>query len=270
MGFVRTAAELARIQRLLGEPRFVAGRQLRVEFLTSPDVITRLLPPPLIPASQPLVSVTVGQWHSNGFGDFAGGSIYLAASHEGEPGGYALTMWMNREPAMAFGREVFGEPKKLATVRLRADAERHEASVERNGVALLTLSGERMCEADAREQTRIAFNYRSRTAADGVGLEGPAVLTRATFTERVRLRLQGDGTVQLHGSVHDPLEELEIVSVLGATYCEQDIAGRCEPIASVAAEDFLPFHHGRADDWLALDTAGAGAGAGAGADRRVE
>ena len=39
-----------------------------------------------------------------------------------------------------------------------------------------------------------------------------------------------------------------------ATFSEHDIVARCEPVAEVPALDFLPYHHGRADDWLALDT----------------
>jgi acetoacetate decarboxylase len=254
VGFVRTTEELERIGRVLREPRFVGGRQLKVEFLTDPALLARLLPPPLQPADEPLVSVTVGQWHSNGFGDFAGATIYLSAAHEGVSGGYALAMWMNAEPPLTFGREVFGEPKKLATVRLERREECRIASVERNGTRLIALRGVMTHELERTEQTRVAFNYRSRTAPGGVGLDGPAVLTRATFTEEVRLREEGAGTVELRGTVHDPLDELEVLSVVRATYSEQDTAGRCEAIASVPAEEFLPYHHGRADDWLALDS----------------
>jgi acetoacetate decarboxylase len=255
MGFVRTAEELERIRRILGEPQFVGGRQLKVEFLTNPALLAHLLPPPLEPAAEPLVAVTVGEWHSNGFGDFAGGSIYLSASYRGTSGGYALAMWMDREPPLVFGREVFGEPKKLASARLELRGERRIASLERNGTRLLALRGMMTQVVDPAERTRTAFNYRSRTAPDGDGLDGPAVLTQATFTETVRLQEEGPGTVELRGTAHDPLDELEVVSVLGATYSEQDITGRCEAIASVAPEQFLRYHHGRSDDWLALDTA---------------
>jgi len=254
MSFVRSPAEIERIQRILGEPRFVGGRQLTVEFLTSRETLERLLPPPLRATPEPRVSATIGKWHSNGFGDFAGASIYLAATHEGVPGGYALAMWMDGEPARAFGWEVFGEPKKLATILLGGSGEHHCASIERDGGRLVDLEGVMSEDLEPAERVRIAYNYRSRTAPDGIGLDGPAVLTRATFTERVRRRRRGQGTVSFRDSVHDPLGELEIVSVLGATYSELDIAARCEAIDSVPGEEFLAFHHGRADDWLALDT----------------
>jgi acetoacetate decarboxylase len=260
MGFVKTTEELAGIERLLGKPRFLGGRQLKVEFLTDPEVLARLLPPPLEPTAQPLASITVGEWHSNGFGDFTGASLYLSATHEGLPGGYALAMWMQGEPAVMFGREVFGEPKKLATVRLHSDGRSHRATVERGGALLLALEAETARDVEPLEQLRIAFNYRARTAVEGIGLDGPALLTRASFTETVRVRREGQGTIELHGTVHDPLEELPVRSVLGATYSEQDIAGHCEVVASVEAAEFVPYHQGRSDDWLSLDTAPANQG----------
>jgi acetoacetate decarboxylase len=258
MGFVKTPAELERIQRALGAPRFVAGRQLTVEFLTRPATLARLLPPPLEPAERPLVSVTIGEWHSNAMGDFAGASIYLAASHEGVHGGYALAMWMDGEPAIAFGRELFGEPKKHARVSLQRDDERITASVERHGSRLISLAAVMSDDLEPAGGSRIAYNFRSRAAAGGLGLDGPAVLTRSSFTETVRRRRRGRGALELRGSVHDPLEELEVGTVLGATYSELDLAARCEPVASVPAEDYLPYHHGHCDDWLALDTSSAG------------
>jgi acetoacetate decarboxylase len=257
MGFIKTPAELAGLREVLGAPRFVGGRQLKVEFLTDPSVIARLLPPPLEPAAEPIASVTVGRWHSNGVGSYVGASVYLSAAHEGTAGGYALTMWMDAEPPMMFGREVFGEPKKLADVRLERSGSECSATVERHGTRLVALRAELTDEREPVVRDRVAFNYRSRTSPDGAGLEGPAVLTRAVFTETITRWEEGRGAIDLRGTAHDPLQELPVVSVIRATYSEQDIAARCEAIATVPAEEFLPYHHGRTDNWLALDTSGA-------------
>ena len=254
MGFVRTAEEIRKIEQRFAQPRFVGGERLTVEFLTDPVTVRRLLPPPLEPAAQPLVSIGIGRWRSNGVGDYSGGSLYIAARHGGVDGGYALAMWMDTEPAVLFGREVFGEPKKLATARLFRSGGHFQASIERLGVVLVELSAELGRDLGAYEEERVAFNFRSRPAADGVGLDGPVVLTRARFSTTVKRGLEGTGRVRLRGTVHDPLDEIEVRSVVRATFSEHDIVARCEPVAEVPARDFLPYHHGRADDWLALDT----------------
>ncbi len=56
----------------------------------------------------------IGRWQSNCVGDYCGGAIYVAARHEGVEGDYVLAMYMDADPAIIFGRDLFGEPKKQA------------------------------------------------------------------------------------------------------------------------------------------------------------
>ncbi len=258
MGFVRTAEELAAIERVISEPQFVSGERLTVEFLTDRETYERLLPPPLEPADAPLVVVGVGRWRSNCVGDYAGGSISLAARHQGVTGGFAVSMWMDSEPAIAFGRDVFGEPKKLASSNLFRDGGRVHAWIDRHGERLVAITGDLGDDLGPGETERVAFNYRSRPAAEGIGLDGPAVLTAARFTTTIRSRREGSGSVELTGTVHDPLDEIRVASVLRAEYQEHDLVARCEAVATVPAEAFLPYHYGRIDDILALNSAAAG------------
>lgn len=256
MGFVRTAKEIERIEALLAAPRFLNGERLTVEFLTDPEAVEALLPPPLEPAAEPLAIAGVGRWQGDGLGDYAGGSLYLAARHEGVEGAYALAMWMDSEPAVVYGREVFGEPKKLGAARLHRAGDRVAATVERGAETLMELRAELGPDRGPGEAERVAFNFRSRPAPGGAGLDGPAVLTRARMRTSNRSERVGEGSVVLRGTIHDPLDEVPVRSVLRATFAEHDIEATCEVAASVPAEDFLPYHHGRGDDWLSLDTTG--------------
>jgi acetoacetate decarboxylase len=253
MGFVRTADELERIEALFSSPRFLGGERLSVEFLSDRESVARLLPPPLKPADRPLVVAGVGRWQGDATGDYSGGSVYLAAEHEGLQGLYALSMWMDTEAAVVFGRDVFGEPKKLATTRLFRGETNFRAMVIRTGTVILELRAELGPDQGPTTSQGVAFNFRSRPAANGVGLEDPVVLTAAHFESEVRSERIGSGTVVLRGTRHDPLDELPVASVLRATFSEHDLRARCEPVARVSAEQFLPFHYGRGDDWLAFD-----------------
>ena len=86
---------------------------LSVEFLTDPDVVAEVLPPPL-----PTHHAACGRWQSNCVGDFFGGAIYVAARHDGIDGAYVLAMYMDNDQPTIYGRDLFGEPKKLATSAL--------------------------------------------------------------------------------------------------------------------------------------------------------
>ena len=260
MGFVKTSEEIARLEREFSRPRFVSGERLTVEFLTDPAIVERLLPPPLQPAQTPLVLASVGRWQGSCIGDYAGGSIYLAAGHDGIDGGYPLAMWMDSEASVVFGREVFGEPKKLATMGLFRNGDHVHGYLERRGARLLDLHADLGADAGPTRTDAFAFNYKARPAANGVGLDGPARLTVVHFRGNIKSQREGTGTVTLGATVHDPLDEIPVVSVVRAVFQEHDMVGTCEEVATVPADQFLPYYYGRTDDWLAMaDSAPPGA-----------
>jgi acetoacetate decarboxylase len=254
MGFVKRPEEIARIQRALSHPRFVGGEMLSVSFLTKSAVVDEVLPPPLQPAGEPRVTAMVGRWQSNCVGDFAGGAIYVAAQHDGVDGDYVLAMYMDTDQATIYGRDLFGEPKKIASPGMRRHGAVFRGWLDRGGVRLIELEAEMTKTNDPFEAEGVNFNFKARPAADGVGLEEDAILTRAMFHNIAKTSLEGTGTVVLRGSVHDPLDELPVTEVLGAAYNECDLIASCEAVATTPADVFLPYHHGRHDDWSALDT----------------
>jgi acetoacetate decarboxylase len=257
MGFVKRPEEISRIEHALSHPRFVNGEMLSVDFLTDPDVLAHILPPPLLPADTPRVTAMIGRWQSNCVGDFFGGAIYVSARHDGIDGDYVLAMYMDNDIPTIYGRDLFGEPKKLATSALHRHGDTFHGRLERGGVRLMELHGELTTDLGPFDAEGVNFNFKARPAADGIGLEEDAILTRATFATHATLARQGAGSVVLRGSVHDPLDELPVVSVLRAAFVECDLIASCRAVATVPADVFLPYHHGRQDDWSALDTESA-------------
>ena len=129
MGFVKTAEEVKRIRAVLKQPRFVGSEMLSVDFLAEPESVRAVLPPGFEMAHEPLVTAMVGRWRSNCVGDYCGGAIYLQARYKGIEAPYVLCMFMDSDPAIMLGRDVFGEPKKRAT-----------SNLYRRGICMATLS----------------------------------------------------------------------------------------------------------------------------------
>lgn len=257
MGFVKRPEEIARIERALTFPRFVGGQMLSVEFLTDESVVAEVLPPPLEPTGTPAVRAMVGRWQSNCVGDFFGGSIYVAAQHDGIEGEYVLAMYMSGDVPTIYGRDLFGEPKKIAESGLMRRGDAFRGYVDRGGVRILELQGEMSKDTGGFDAEGYNFNFKARPAANGAGLEEDAILTRAKFDVHATASMEGAGSVVLRGTVHDPLDEIPVRSVTRATYTECDLIGACEAVATTPADVFLPYHHGRHDDWSALDTESA-------------
>jgi len=258
MGFVKRPDEIARIERAMSHPRFVNSEMLSVEFLTDASVVEHVLPPPLEPAGAPRVRAMVGRWQSNCVGDYKGGAIYVPARHGSVEGDYVLAMYMSTDAAMVYGRDLFGEPKKLADSALYRHGDTLLGWVDRNGVRLIELHGQVATDVGPFEDEGVNFNFKARPAADGAGLQEDAILTQANFDVRAVAAREGAGSVVLRGTVHDPLDELPVRSVLRATFVECDLVASCRAVATVPADVFAPYHHGRHDDWSALDTESAG------------
>jgi acetoacetate decarboxylase len=252
MGFVKTAAEVVQIEDRLSAPRW-NGEWLSTQFLTEPATVAHLLPPPLQPAGAPLATVTVGRWQSNCLGEFSGGVLNLAARHNGIEGSYVLALYMEQEPPIVFGRDVFGEPKKLATSGLFRDGDQVHAWIDRHGCRLVEMRARVGEDLGAARLERFTFNFKARTAAGGRGLEEDAILTRTCFQVEWRSQREGAGSLRLTSGPHDPLAEVEVREIRRVIYGEDDSLPRCAAVARVSSEEFLPYHYGRQDDWLALD-----------------
>jgi acetoacetate decarboxylase len=252
--WVKSQEQIKKIEDTLAAPAFLDGKFLTVTYLTRPEIVREVLPPPLEPGSEPLVSVGVGTFgRSNCVGAFAGGTMFVRARYQDLEGDYCLAMPMSTDVAIIFGRELFGEPKKQARVSLKSDGDVMRGTIERFGIEYLTV------EARLTEDVPITgpsfadrFHFKFTHAANGRGLESDPVLVHAHFTNQLRVFRRGPGKVILKPSHHDPLSEIEIVALKDAVYIEGDIYAEAKSIATVDAKRFLPYAFQNIDDYSAL------------------
>ena len=257
MGFVKTQEEIERIEAALSAPRFSAAQLLSVEFRCTPEFAAAVLPPPLEPLEKPSMRAMVGRWESNCVGDFEGGTVYVGAQYEGVVGEYQLSQYIDRDPATIFGREVFGEPKKYGRAGLLRRGQHFRGWIDSGGVRLLEIEGEMDTDRGPFTATGYGYNFKSRSAADGHGLQEDAILTRMTMEVRATASLAGAAAMNLRGGPHDPLDEIPVESLTRATYLEADLSASGKAVASTPADVFAPYHYGRNYDWSALNTEGA-------------
>jgi acetoacetate decarboxylase len=250
MGFVKTPEEIERIQQAVTHVEFNGGEALSVAFLTDPAFIAETLPPGLEALDEPRMYANVCRFRSGSAGTFAGGAVYIGARHGDVVGRYTLAMYMNADQAILFGRDLYGEPKKLCEVVLDVDGDRAHGSITRNGVRLIEIDA--ALGADSGPTTGIGrdFNYTATLATDGAGLADDPILTLTTLDGTMESVRPATGTLRLGGNAHDPLHEIPVgelapgAYVAGANYRASAIA-----VTRVPAADFLPYAYGRLPDW---------------------
>ena len=251
----KSPAEIAKIEERLRAPVFADARWLAAQYLTRPEIVREVLPPPLEPAAEPLVTVGIGRLgRSNCVGAFDGGLMCVRARYKDVEADYCLAMPMSTDAAIIFGRELYGEPKKQARVEFKSDGDVLRASVERFGIEYMSLEARLTEEVPVRGPTHAdRFHFKFMHAADGRGLEFDPILVHVHFTQHVRVHRRGPGKVTLRRSHQDPLGEIEVVELRGATYFEGDIHAEARRLATVEAARFMPYAFQNIDDYSAID-----------------
>src|ERR1700680_4323052 len=104
-----------------GPYRFVDREYLVITYRTDADKLRAVVPEPL-QIEEPLVKYEfIRMPDSTGFGDYTESGQVIPVSLRGRKGGYTHCMFLNDDPPIAGGRELWGFPKKLAQPSLRAE-----------------------------------------------------------------------------------------------------------------------------------------------------
>lgn len=257
--FVKDPSQLAQIAEANRAPVFNDIHGLGVSFLTEQDVIAELLPPPLVPAARPRVTLSVSEIHgSNCVGPFNSAVVGLPCRFGNDEGVYRLMMPMNTDTAVIFGREIYAEPKKLADIRLDRDGLRLRGTVTRHGITYIEIAGAFEEEPQPFEggADQPLFYFKYFLSPDG-GLAADPEIIRVIEHGRLRAFTRGSATITLRESRHDPVIDIPVLSVGGATWSIGEIRTSAEVVGTVSAEEFLPYAFAKFDDtsaWAGLGT----------------
>lgn len=98
-----------------GPYRFVSREFFIVTFRTDPAALEALVPEPLTLPKDPLAKFEVIRMpDSQGFGSYTESGIVIPVEYQGKPGGFCAFMFLDDDPPIAAGREIWGFPKKYA------------------------------------------------------------------------------------------------------------------------------------------------------------
>jgi acetoacetate decarboxylase len=132
---------------------------------TTADAVARLLPPPL----EPIGDVVLAHVYRMPDTDFVGAAyecnVMVGARFRGGgdvvEGGYSVGLYLDSDVGVAHGREVHGQPKKMATLKLETRGDLIVAEVERNGITILTGAVPYKQRAAQPEEMRRHFDFRT-------------------------------------------------------------------------------------------------------------
>lgn len=210
-----------------GPYRFVDREFLVITYRTDPEKLRAVVPEPLV-IEAPLVKYEfIRMPNSTGFGDYTETGQVIPVSFEGRKGGYTHCMFLNDEPPIAGGRELWGFPKKLANPSLCVESDTLVGTLDYGPVRVATgTMGYKHREADL--------------AAVKTGLQTPNFLLKIIphvdgtpriceiveyYLEDIALKgaWSGPGSLSLLPHALAPVAELPVLEIVSATHILCDL-----------------------------------------------
>ena len=103
-----------------GPYRFVNREYFIITYESDPAAIRRALPEPLQPAPGNLIAYEfIKMPDSSGFGDYMESGIVIPCLFNGEEVNFTCQMYLDNEPPLTGGREIWGFPKKFGHPKLK-------------------------------------------------------------------------------------------------------------------------------------------------------
>ena len=252
MGFVKTPEELDRYYAL-GVRRFENAKMMGVMFSSSAEKTAPLLPPPLEQADMPGGLIFIAEYPETNLGPgYHEAALFVRCKYQGEPGAYCLSMPIDNEARNYNGRDIFGFPKKLASIHYEKDGNQLHGWVERNGVRFVEIKGELNATLPQLPPTGPTYLFKGMPRIDLTpGFDGPVYLAaQKTELDLVNCEV-GTASVTFQESETDPWHELDGLNVMLAFHIVSHntmLPGKI--LQEVDGEAFLP-HYFKMTDFFA-------------------
>jgi acetoacetate decarboxylase len=232
VGFVKSFQEIMANTRATAD--FYDAEMLTVFWETKPEIIAKLLPPPLKPAKDNIAMAFVANYPRTNFDvTYKESALFVRALHNGEEGSYCLAMPVTNDMAMAGGREVYGFPKKMADIHFKREGETVKGWTERRGIRFMEVCARltgKFNNEEAQEKFMsmgmepdgsikgISYNFKQFPAPEGGAFDyNPRLVRQETILRPKELQF-GEAEIIFKPSDYDPWAEVVVVKMLGAIY----------------------------------------------------
>lgn len=248
MRFVKTAEDIERIQGIYSRSHELSVRALTVHFETDPDAVAGLLPPPLEPSPNPVgVAWVRDVGNSTTVGPYAVAGLAVRARYREITANYCLSLPVSTSAALLFGRDLYGEPSKLAKVVFEEQDDHVWGSAERHEIRFLSVRGRCNEDAPAGREENGFFYFKYLLRPDGAGFDTPPVLIHAIEDIGVKTARRGRGEIVFRDSPHDPVADIPVRQVLDAVYTEGHLYRSANVLTLADPDAFLPYAFAKAD-----------------------
>ncbi|HEV3239187.1 MAG TPA: acetoacetate decarboxylase [Casimicrobiaceae bacterium] len=221
-----------------GPYRFIDREYLTIIYESDPDAIRAALPEPLEPdGSNTVLYEFIRMPDSAGFGDYTESGVVIPARFRAEPVNFTAQMYLDDEPPIAGGREIWGFPKKRGAPKLEIV---HDTLTGTLGYAGVLVAVGTM----GYKHQHLLYDVADRKAwsPDAIvdklsktqvnlklipGVDGELALAQLVAYNLTDIQVKGawSGPARLHlvPHVNAPVADLPVKQVVGGLHCIADL-----------------------------------------------
>jgi len=205
------------------------SKLVTITFKTTSEALQKLIPKPMVPNPDNLVSVYFGNFNTPDYnsGEYVfKGDSYLEVgfvapvSLFNKAGGYSLFLYLNKPGPAISGREIWGFPKKDADIVMADENGKITFTVMRLGTALMKATFLRTGKVEPvpSRPPRVRYNlkYIPSVRKDAP----PDVMQITSYLQDNKLKelQKGKATLELGTTSVDPLGKIPILEIVKAEY----------------------------------------------------
>ncbi len=213
-----------------GPYRFIDREYMIITYETDPEVIRHQLPEPLEPVAQPLVHY---EWikmpDSSGFGSYTESGIVIPCRFNGEEVNFVSQMYLDDDPPIAAGREIWGFPKKYAHPKLEIvkDTLTGTLAYASQLVAMGTMGYKHESMAGNGERTTATLSKTAVNLKIIPGVNGEPQICQLVAYNLTEIVVKGSwigpGRLHLIPHVNAPVADLPVRKIVGAHHFVADL-----------------------------------------------
>ncbi|QFY44764.1 acetoacetate decarboxylase [Candidatus Methylospira mobilis] len=217
-----------------GPYRFVNREYLIITYESDPEAIREAVPEPLEPdGSNTVCYEFIRMPDSSGFGDYTESGVVIPCAYRGEAVNFTAQMYLDCDPPLAGGREIWGFPKKYANPALHVAGDTLTGTLDYAGqrVALGTMGykHENLIEPGGRDAVAIAeklsksqVNLKLVPDVDGT-LAIAQLVVYKLFSIEIKGAWRGPARLHLVPHVNAPVADLPVRKVINGTHYIADL-----------------------------------------------
>lgn len=223
-----------------GPYRFIDREYFIVTYKSDPEAIRAAVPEPLRPdGSDTVLYEFIRMPDSFGFGDYTESGIVIPCLYNDMPVNFTAQMYLDCDPPIAAGREIWGFPKKHGKPVLRVHSDTLTGTLEYAGerVALGTMGYKHedvvcrrdteSCDARDMERKLARTQVNLKVIPDVDGTVAIAQLVAYNLGDiKVKGAWRGPARLHLVPHVNAPVADLPVRAVVGGTHFIADLTLR--------------------------------------------